>query len=136
MDKIQSIVETGIYVDDLDQAEAFYHDLLGLPVLAKDPERHIFFQVGQSSVLLAFLPDASLIGETLPPHGSRGPSHFAFGIAARSLEHWRRRLAEHDIPIEKEMRWPRGGKSIYFRDPAGNSVELITPGLWGLPAGW
>ena len=28
------------------------------------------------------------------------------------------------------------GTSLYVRDPAGNSVELITPGLWGLPSGW
>ena len=41
-----------------------------------------------------------------------------------------------EVPIELETDWPRGGHSLYFRDPAGNSVELITPGLWGLASGW
>src|SRR5262245_31467505 len=52
MHDIQRIIETGIYVDDLDKAEAFYHDVLGLPVLAREKGRHVFFQVGDASVLL------------------------------------------------------------------------------------
>jgi hypothetical protein len=47
-----------------------------------------------------------------------------------------RRRQSHGVTVEKEVEWPRGGKSLYFRDPAGNSVELVTPGVWGLPSGW
>lgn len=136
MQPIQTIVETGIYVDDLEKAEAFYHDILGLEVIARESGRHVFFRVGEGNVLLAFLPDASLVGDTLPAHGARGPGHFAFGIPAEDLESWRQHLQHKGIAIEQEVNWPRGGRSIYFRDPAGNSVELLTPGLWGLPAGW
>ncbi|WP_437221849.1 VOC family protein [Planctomicrobium sp. SH661] len=134
--QILSVVETGIYVDDLDAAEDFYSRVLGLPVIRKEPGRHIFFEVGDSSVLLAFLPESTLKGDQFPAHGTKGPSHFAMGIDASSLDHWREYLTAHRIAIEHEMEWPRGGKSIYFRDPAGNSVELITPGLWGLKSGW
>lgn len=133
---IQAVIETAVYVDDLDQAETFYRDVLGLPVLGKEPGRHVFFRVGTSNVLLAFLPDATLKGDQLPAHGTKGPGHFALGIAAGDLDAWRQRLTEKGVGIEKEVTWPRGGKSIYFRDPVGNSVELVTPGVWGLPSGW
>src|SRR4051794_9105088 len=135
MDDIQRIVETGIYVDDLERAEAFYHGVLGLPVLAREKGRHVFFRVGDSGVLLVFDPSATLTG-VLPPHGTTGPGHFAFGVPAGSLSAWRERLARHGVAVEKEVDWPRGGRSLYFRDPAGNSVEVLTPGVWGLPSGW
>lgn len=70
--RIQSVIETAIYVDDLDQAETFYRDVLDLPVLGKEPGRHVFFRVGASSVLLAFLAQATLKGDQLPSHGA-GP---------------------------------------------------------------
>lgn len=136
MGDIEAVIETGFYVDDLDRAEAFYHDVLGLAVVGKEPGRHVFFRVGQRAMLLAFHPSATLKGDTLPAHGAAGPGHFALGIAAADLDAWRNRLLAHGVLIEKEVHWPRGGRSLYFRDPAGNSVELITPGCWGLPSGW
>ena len=72
----------------------------------------------------------------LPAHGATGPGHFALGIRADDLAGWHEGLAAHGVVVEKDVRWPRGGQSLYLRDPAGNSVELITPGLWGLPSGW
>jgi catechol 2,3-dioxygenase-like lactoylglutathione lyase family enzyme len=136
MNEIRNLVETSTYVDDLDCAERFYRDVLGLEVMGKETNRHVFFRVGNADVLLVFNADETLKGLVLPPHGARGPGHFAFGIAADALGHWRQRLRDHGVVIEKEMAWPRGGHSLYFRDPAGNSVELITPGLWGLRSGW
>jgi catechol 2,3-dioxygenase-like lactoylglutathione lyase family enzyme len=133
---IKAVIETAIYVDDLQATEAFYGTILGLRVMGKEPGRHVFFQVGESSVLLAFLADATLKGDPLPPHGATGPGHFALGIEKESFDAWRKRLHGHGVTIEKEIEWPRGGRSLYFRDPAGNSVELVTPGLWGLPSGW
>jgi catechol 2,3-dioxygenase-like lactoylglutathione lyase family enzyme len=134
--KIKAVVETAIYVDDLQATETFYGTLLGLRVMGKEPGRHVFFQVGESSVLLAFLADTTLKGDPLPPHGARGPGHFALGIEAASFDAWRQLLQSHGVSIEKEVEWSKGGKSLYFRDPAGNSVELVTPGVWGLPSGW
>ena len=135
MSEILAIIETAIYVDDLDQAEAFYRDVLGLEVIGKEAGRHVFFRVGEG-VLLAFVPEVTLKGDALPPHGARGPGHFALGVRAETLDAWRERLQGRGVVVEKEMTWPKGGRSIYFRDPAGNSVELVTPGIWGLPSGW
>lgn len=136
MEAIEAVVETAIYVEDLVQTEAFYQGVLGLAVLGRGPGRHVFFRVGAAGVLLAFQAEATLRGDALPAHGARGPGHFALGIRAAALAGWRRRLADHGVAIEQEVTWPRGGVSLYFRDPAGNSVELLTPGVWGLPAGW
>jgi catechol 2,3-dioxygenase-like lactoylglutathione lyase family enzyme len=134
--RIQAVIETALYVDDLAATEDFYHGTLGLPVIAKEAGRHVFFQAGSSNVLLAFLAETTLTGDQLPSHGARGPGHFALGIETHELDAWRDHLRGNGIVIEKEVQWPLGGKSLYFRDPAGNSVELVTPGVWGLPSGW
>src|SRR5271156_4753313 len=118
--QIQAIIETAIYVDDLDATERFYHHIFALRVIAKVPGRHVFFQVGTSSVLLAFIAQTTLRSGEKTPHGARGSGHFAMGIEAQSLDAWRRKLQENGIAIEDEVMWPQGGKSIYFRDPSGN----------------
>jgi catechol 2,3-dioxygenase-like lactoylglutathione lyase family enzyme len=133
---IKGVVETAIYVDDLDATETFYRTVLGLRFIGKEPGHHAFFQVGEADVLLAFLADATSKGDSLPPHGAAGPGHFALGIEADTFDAWRTRLQGHGVVIEKEVTWPRGGRSLYFRDPSGNLGELITPGVWGLPSGW
>jgi catechol 2,3-dioxygenase-like lactoylglutathione lyase family enzyme len=63
-------------------------------------------------------------------HDGSGPVHIGFGIPSESLPAWRTRLAEHGIAIESTITWPRGGTSIYFRDPDGHLLELVTPGIW------
>jgi len=132
---IRHLVEAALYVDDLDRAEAFYRDVLGLELIGKEPGRHVFFRAGDG-VLLVFNPEATRHSAGFPAHGATGPGHAALGVPADSLEFWRRRLQECGVEIEKEATWPKEGRSLYFRDPAGNSVELVTPGCWGLPSGW
>jgi catechol 2,3-dioxygenase-like lactoylglutathione lyase family enzyme len=132
---VQHLVEAALYVDDLDRAEAFYREVLGLELIGKEPGRHVFFRAGQG-VLLICNPESTQKQGLFPAHGAKGPGHAALGIAADAVDFWRRRLQECGVQIEKETTWPKGGQSLYFRDPAGNSVELVTPGCWGLPSGW
>ena len=84
---METIVETAIYVADLDRAEAFYRDVLGLPLVGKEEGRHVFFGVG-SGVLLVFKPESTLKDGMFPTHGTTGPGHFALGIPSESLEEW------------------------------------------------
>jgi catechol 2,3-dioxygenase-like lactoylglutathione lyase family enzyme len=131
---IRRVVETSLYVDDLNRAVAFYRDILGLRPMGEGP-RLIPIDAGGSTVLLLFERGATLEGVhtpngDIPPHDGVGPIHVAFAIDAESLEAWESLLATHGVPVEARMQWPRGGRSIYFRDPDGHSLELVTPGTW------
>ncbi|HKW12374.1 MAG TPA: VOC family protein [Gemmatimonadaceae bacterium] len=134
--RLERIVETAVYVDDIMRARAFYVDVLGCEPLLES-QRLLALSVSAASVLLLFQRGATTepfptSGGIVPPHGASGVQHFAFAIRANSIDDWLTRLAEHDVAIESRVHWPRGGESIYVRDPDGHSVELITPGLWAI----
>ena len=135
MPRLEQVLETALYVNDLGRAEAFYRDVLGLTVTRAEPGRHVFCRAGNDMLLLFNAAETSR-GEHLPAHGSRGPGHVAFAIRREELAEWRQQLERNGVAVEKEVEWPRGGRSLYFRDPAGNLLELVTPGCWGLPSGW
>src|SRR3712207_2934567 len=131
---LNAVLETALYVDDLGRAARFYEDVLGLAVLTSDA-RFRAYDVGGRSVLLLFqrgatLETVRLPGGTIPPHDGHGPLHIAFAIAADELGAWERRLEERGIAIEGRTAWPRGGHSLYVRDPDGHLLEFATPGLW------
>ena len=122
------VLETGLYARDLDAAERFYHDVLGLDVLLREAGRHVFFRCGTGTVLV-FKPGATQMSDTVP-HGSVGAGHVAFAVEANQLGAWGRHFADHGIAVEHEEDWGKRERSLYVRDPAGNSVELATSTLW------
>jgi catechol 2,3-dioxygenase-like lactoylglutathione lyase family enzyme len=133
---ISRIVETAVYVSDLVRSREFYCDVLGADVLLDTP-RLLALGIGGESVLLLFQRGATTEplqtpGGVVPPHGAEGVQHFAFAIAPNALDLWREHLTRTGVGIESEVRWPRGGRSLYLRDPDNHSVELITPGLWAV----
>lgn len=132
MRPIVRVLETILYVDDLDAAERFYGRVLGLELDSKKRDLFVFFKCGDGMLLL-FEPQAASTGRNVPAHGAHGPGHACFAVSERDLDGWRARLEAAGVAIEQEMDWPRGGRSFYFRDPAGNSLELATPRIWGLP---
>jgi catechol 2,3-dioxygenase-like lactoylglutathione lyase family enzyme len=132
---IDGTVESILYVDDLARAVAFYRDVLGFKPMTGDGARFQSFQSGATQVLLLFkrggtLEPARVPGGVIPPHDGSGPHHIGFAISAASYEPWRRHLDAAGVAIESETHWPPGGRSLYFRDPDGHLVELITPGIW------
>lgn len=136
MPKLSGVIETALYVDDLDRARAFYEDVLELAPLTSD-SRFLAYDVGGRSVLLLFhrgstLETVRLPGGTIPPHHGNGPIHVAFSIEADELPAWEQRLGERRVAIEGRTDWPRGGRSIYFRDPDRHLLELVTPGVWAI----
>lgn len=133
--KIRDLKETALYVDDLPRALRFYREVLGLETLVVDESRLAALDVNGNHVLLLFLRGASnqesiLPGGRIPPHDGAGPIHAGFAVDASELTAWQDRLTAHGVTILSSVDWPRGGCSIYFRDPDGHLLELLTPGVW------
>ncbi|WP_294613437.1 VOC family protein [uncultured Roseovarius sp.] len=128
------ILEAALYVADLDAAERFYGDVLGLERIVRVADRHVFYRVG-AGVLLIFNPMETCKPSgnpdlPVPAHGTLGPGHFCFAVDRAALDTWRARLVAAGVEIEADFQWPNGARSIYFRDPAKNSIEMAEPRLW------
>jgi len=130
------VLETSLYVDDLDRALAFYEGVLGLRKINAGyfaGGRGAALQVGTGpSVLLLFRAELTRAGGELPAHGTAGAGHVAFRVVPGELDDWRKRLQAHGVAIEKEFAFGDHPASIYFRDPDGNSLELATAAIWDL----
>lgn len=136
---ILGTLESALYAADLDAATAFWSGVMGLEAFQTRPGRHVFFRVPAGNppqVLLVFnpaataeppAPDARL---PVPPHGATGPGHFCLAVAGEALDAWRAHLEGQGVAIEADFRWPNGARSVYIRDPAGNSIELAEPRIW------
>jgi len=132
--KINGIVESCLYADDLVPSIRFYRDRLGLRLIQSD-ERFCAFSVADRQVLLIFRSGSRqepvpTPGGLIPPHDAAGQLHFAFAISNENFGAWEKHLIAEGIPIESKVEWPEGGQSIYFRDPSNHLVELATPGIW------
>lgn len=127
-------LESALYAEDLDAAEAFWNGVVGLPVQMRLDGRHVFFRVG-ASMLLVFRAEAARRppppeAPAVPPHGAEGAGHYALAVAAETLDLWRGHLETCGVAVESEVTWPGGRRSLYVRDPAGNSVEFADATLW------
>ena len=128
---VTGVYETVLYADDVPAAAAFYADALGLRVVDGPDELAAAFRLDDGGVLLIFDPlRASVPGRPVPSHGSTGAGHVAFSVEEGTLASWAEKLRGRGIAIEQEKEWQHGGRSIYVRDPAGNSVELVDGDLW------
>lgn len=134
MPRLNRIVESALYVDDLARAGGFYRDVLGLAPMLQTPVLTAF-DIGGANVLLLFKRGACLKTQvqargSIPPHDGSGPLHICFAVDAVELDAWEATLNEKGVAIEGRTDWPRGGRSLYFRDPDGHLLELMTPGNW------
>ncbi|MBX5298944.1 glyoxalase/bleomycin resistance/extradiol dioxygenase family protein [Rhizobium sp. NLR12b] len=133
---LEGMLETALYARDLDQAETFYEDVLGLEKITRAGNRHVFFRCGPG-VLLIFNPEETIKPPApdalqVPPHGTTGQGHACFRVSGRNIDAMAEQLMAADVAIESEVYWPNGGRSIYFRDPAGNSLECAEAKIWGI----
>jgi XTP/dITP diphosphohydrolase len=127
------VLETVLYASDLEAMRSFYEEAIGLRVHSELPGKFVFFQM-TDQMLLVFNPALSAIQKTEdgpPPHGASGPGHVCFRCGAGDLEAWQAHLEARGVAVERLLDWPRGGRSLYVRDPAGNSVEFSDGTLWG-----
>ena len=129
-----ALLEAALYARDLDAAEGFYGDLLGLTKIIRHNNRHVFYRLG-AGVLLIFNPEETVKPPhpgalPVPPHGAQGAGHVCFAMEREDIAALRPRLATAGVAVEAEFDWPNGAHSLYIRDPAGNSVEFAEPRLW------
>ncbi len=134
--EIEGVLEAALYASDLDAAEHFYGTVLGLERIARHDDRHIFFRCGQTVVLI-FNADETMKAAPpgalpVPPHGATGAGHLCFRVSGDRLDDMVAKLTAAGVAVEADFRWPTGARSIYFRDPAGNSLECAEPKLWNL----
>ncbi len=128
------ILEAALYVDDLDEAERFYGEILALEKIQRVADRHVFYRVA-GSVLLLFVADETEKPPgnpdlPVPPHGARGAGHVCLTMTRDQIDMLRRHLLNWNIPVDAEFDWPNGARSLYVRDPSGNSVEFAEGRLW------
>jgi catechol 2,3-dioxygenase-like lactoylglutathione lyase family enzyme len=136
MPSVGRVLETSLYVDHLDRSIDFYTRLFGFEKLVSD-DRFCALNVGGQQVLLLFRKGGTtepkvIPGGVLPAHDGSGQTHLAFTIAAEDEAEWTKSLSAANVAIESRVTWPRGGFSLYFRDPDGHLLELVSPGCWAI----
>lgn len=135
---VSSILEAAVYADDLEAAAAFYGGVLGLTEIGRVSGRHVFYRCG-ATILLVFRASETRVPSgnpalPVPTHGAEGQGHVCFAVDGPALDAVRSALIHARIPVEADFRWPNGARSVYVRDPAGNSVEFAEPRLWEVVA--
>ena len=132
MPRVSGVLETSLYVVDLDRAQAFYARVFGFETFVDDG-RMCAMGVPGSQVLLLFRrgstdAPAPTPGGVIPPHYGEGALHVCFAIPFGELAAWEGHLRAENIAIESRISWPRGGTSLYFRDPDGYKLEIYYSG--------
>ena len=132
--QINKIIEAAIYCDNVDEMSEFYQQIFGFEVAMNSSPRGIFLRAGESMLIIFNRSMTSQEDQMVPHHGVTGAQHFAFEIPDGEYDDWKKTLLDKGIEIEKEMSWSEeknnGARSLYFRDPAGNSVELVEKKIW------
>jgi len=130
---VNGILETSLYVESAARSAEFYRRVFGFQPIdldenqtLSDDTRLCAMRAGDRSVLLLFKKGAT------DDTDARGAIHIAFGIARSELPSWERWLATQGIPVEFRKTWKYGSEALYFRDPDGHLLEVVTPGVWSI----
>ena len=125
------VFETVLYAHDIPAIVGFYGGTLGLRTVEQPDELSAAFRLDDGGMLLIFDPDRSSRPERpVPSHGAAGPGHVAFRVEPAELDRCAERLRRAGVEVEKEIDRGPGGRALYVRDPAGNSVELLDGDPW------
>jgi catechol 2,3-dioxygenase-like lactoylglutathione lyase family enzyme len=126
--KLAGVLETVVYctTENEEETRRFYREVLELRPFAEQSYGHRL----PNGVFLLFNRDRSSVQERPPPHGTTGPGHTCFLAAAGEYDRWREELQAKGVEIVEETQWPRGPRSFYFEDPAGNLLEIAEGDMW------
>ncbi len=115
---VRGVVEMTLEVRDLGALERFYADALGLRVLAREDDR-VWLALGERGRLGLWLPGEKEFGDEGGRH-----VHYALSAAPGGLDALRERLTRSGVDVRGPEQHPGGDRSLYFRDPEGNVVEV------------
>jgi len=138
--RVRGLDHVTVPCHDLRAAEAFYVDLLGARVLLRVDEAFLR-KVGRTdggqegavhtSVVFSGGPRLDLfVQHQGQPPMTAGHPHLALLVPPGEMLRWKRRLADAGVPTYGPTRLgPPGQASLYFNDPSGNHLELVTQGF-------
>ncbi len=131
--KIEGVTHWSIPVNDLDESEKFYGDLLGLKHLGRLGNSGMScFNVGDNNILLC--ERSAAVDKS---HVEEHNVHHSFTVSPETLVQACKIFRERNVRIE-ELYYRKGGyfpgRELYFFDPSGNRLELRDP-TWkaGMP---
>ena len=116
---IRGVYEVAIRVKDLPRAEAFYRNVLGLEVGARDEKRNwLFLRAGGQAGMVVLQEDK----EDWPTQ------HFAFTVDEADIEACAALLRANDVVVDgpHTHEW-MPAMSVYFSDPDGHELEFCAP---------
>ena len=136
--KINKIIETVLYCDDVQEMLNFYQKFFGFEIMQKSLPRGVFLKCGES-ILAIFNRSMTRDGNQIAPsHSATGIQHMAFEIPDGEYEEWKNILIQKGLNIVQEITWEsrnNNSKSFYFQDPAGHNIEIAEKKLWD-PSGF
>lgn len=128
--KIEGLTHWSIAVNDLEEAKAFYGDLLGLEAVGPLGDVMFRYLTGDSSLLL-------YQRETPRDPSDAEDMHHSFTVTPETLVEACKVFAARELKIHALIYRAKGhfvGRELYFADPSGNRLEFRDP-TWqpGMP---
>jgi catechol 2,3-dioxygenase-like lactoylglutathione lyase family enzyme len=127
--RLGGLLEVALYHDAAEEeAMAAMYGALELDRVAAWPDGAAY-RLGDVLVLLFVRERLAEREGPIADHGSAGPGHVCFTVPPGEYEAWIHRVAGI-AEITHEHEWKGGRRSFYFRDPAGNLLEVADGDLW------
>jgi catechol 2,3-dioxygenase-like lactoylglutathione lyase family enzyme len=129
---VKRILETSLYVKDLERSAAFYAKVFGFSTLVRD-NRMCAMAVPGQQVLLLFARGASATPNPspaglIPGHNSSGTQHLCFSITHDDLDAWTRHLIASDIEVEPVWIGVKELRASISVTPTTTLLKLALPG--------
>ena len=125
---VKALGEIALRVKDLDSMQRFYEEVVGIELMKRFPHA-VFFKIaegyGGHTQILALFDRTQEAGYRGVEPESSTLDHFAFTIPQTDFDGEKNRLEKLGLNVETaEHAWVHW-RSMYFRDPEGNYVELV-----------
>jgi catechol 2,3-dioxygenase-like lactoylglutathione lyase family enzyme len=126
MERVDGLHHVALRCADLARCEAFYREVLGLPLLRRWPavgggDRSVWLSAGGGFLALERADAGREPAGTEEPFEAAPCGWQVVALAIRPSERvaWKERLSARGVSLERESPW-----TLFLRDPEGNRVAL------------